>query len=188
MDERELTERSKRGDLSAFNLLVERYQTQVYNLALRILGDMSMAEDATQEAFLSAWRGIRSFRGGSLRAWLLRITSNACYDQVRAARRRPTVSLETLLDPEEPNIPGGSESPEEYALRRELGRTIQQGLASLPFEQRLVVVLSDIQGLSYEEIAQATHTSLGTVKSRLSRGRAGLRDCLRELLPERHRP
>ena len=187
MDEHELIRQSKQGDLDGFNRLVERYQAVVYNLALWMLGNPPAAEDASQDAFLSAWRNIDSFRGGNFRAWLLSITANACRDQLRKLRHNPSISLEEMLV--EPEGLPSSESPEEYAERQEMSEQIQEGLASLPQEQRLAVVLSDIQGLSYEEIALVMSCSLGTVRSRLSRGRAHLRDYLikRELFPHKFR-
>jgi len=187
VDEDELIRGSKEGDLGSFNKLVEIYQRMAYNLALRMLGDSHAAEDATQDAFLSAWRSIGSFRGGNFKAWLLRITANVCRDHLRKLKRRSFTSLEAmLLEPE--GLPS-SESPEDYVLRREIGEQIQKGLASLPSEQRLAVILSDIQGLSYEEMSQVMDCSLGTVRSRLSRGRAQLRDYLveRELFPHKFR-
>jgi len=187
VDENELIRGSKEGDLDSFNRLVESYQRMAYNLALRMLGHSHAAEDATQEAFLSAWRSIGSFRGGNFRAWLLRITTNVCRDHLRKLKRHPLTSLDAM--PLEPEGLSSSESPEDYVLRREIGEHIQRGLASLPLEQRLTVILSDIQGLSYEEIAQVMGCSLGTVRSRLSRGRAQLRDYLveRELFPRKFR-
>ncbi|MBM2827417.1 MAG: polymerase, sigma-24 subunit, subfamily [Dehalococcoidia bacterium] len=191
-DDSDLVHRSQRGDLGSFNLLVERYQGRVFNLALRMLGNSQGADDATQDAFISAYRGIGRFRGGSFRAWILRITANACYDALRAVKRRPTVPLE-VVDTSPQDLPGSSappESPEEYALRQELSRSLQVALSRLPSEQRLVVVLSDIQGYSYEEIAQITRSSLGTVKSRLNRGRSKVREYVlqsRELFPEYQR-
>jgi len=187
VDEDELIRGSKEGDLDSFNRLVESYQRMAYNLALRMLGHSHAAEDATQEAFFSAWRSIGSFRGGNFRAWLLRITANVCRDHLRKLKRHPLTSLDAM--PLEPEGLSSSESPEDYVLRREIGEHIQRGLASLPLEQRLTVILSDIQGLSYEEIAQVMGCSLGTVRSRLSRGRAQLRDYLveRELFPRKFR-
>ena len=176
MEEDELILRSKQGDLEAFNCLVERYQRAVYNLALRMLGQASSADDATQDAFLSAFRGIGKFRGGNFRSWLLRITANACRDQLRSMRRHPTTPLDELvLDYE---VDRGTQSPEDYALGQELGAEIMSAIATLPHEQRLSVILYDIEGLSYEEIAQVMNCSLGTVRSRLSRGRERLRRCL----------
>lgn len=187
MDESEAIAKSQKGDTAAFNELVARYQGMVYNTAYRLLGDPDAAADAAQEAFLSAFQGIKGFRGGSFKVWLLRITTNACYDELRRRQRCPISSLQTLPVPEEEpsSLPGEPEAPEELVLRHETQVIIQQGLLTLPPEQRAVLILSDIQGLSYEEIAQVMRISLGTVKSRLSRARAHLRDYLqaRELLP-----
>ena len=192
-DEASFIERSQRGDLDAFNTLVLAYQGQVYAVCLRMLGSPQPAEDATQETFIAAFRAVSRFRRGSLRAWLLKIAANACYDELRRRRSRPQVPLETPAGEErsaaEPASPG--EPLEERAVRQELARCLEGGLASLPADQRLAVVLRDVQGLAYEEVAEATGASLGTVKSRISRGRSALRDFLLaqgELLPSRFRP
>jgi RNA polymerase sigma-70 factor (ECF subfamily) len=172
MDDTELIRASQDGDLDSFNELVRCYQKMAYNLAFRMLGDAQSAEDATQEAFFSAWKNIRRFRGGSFKAWVLQITANACRDQMRRVKRRPVVPLETLpYDP--PSV--SAESPEDYAIRKELGEHVQRGLTTLSHEQRMAVILCDIQGLSYEEVAEVMECSLGTVKSRLNRGRTQLR-------------
>ena len=192
-EERRLVETARRGDVESFNALVRLYEGRVYNLCYRMLGDGDSAADAAQDAFLSAFRNLRSFRGGSFRSWMLRIATNACYDVLRVRKRRPSVSLDIASDTEDDasplQIPDNAEAPDEFALRRELASAIQHGLASLPEEQRVILILSDIQGLAYEEIAQITDTNLGTVKSRLSRGRARLREVLKagELLPARYR-
>ncbi|HEV2235179.1 MAG TPA: sigma-70 family RNA polymerase sigma factor [Ktedonobacterales bacterium] len=191
-----LVARSQRGEVAAFNLLVARYQDIAYALAYRMLGDAEVAADVTQDGFLSAFRAIRTFRGGPFRAWLLRIISNGCHDYWRAQKRRPTLSLDALTsaepDGEPPHAPVGllaasaAWDPEAAALRGELIALIQHALLGLPPEQRLAVVLSDVQGFAYDEIAAIMATSLGTVKSRIARGRAHLRDTLRahaELLP-----
>ena len=189
-DDAQLVVLSKNGDLSAFNAIVERYQSQVYNLSARILSDRAAAEDVAQETFISAHRAIGGFRGGSLRAWLLRIASNASYDHVRARRRRPEQSLdESFLDPGF-DVPSGDRSLEQQVLSSELGREIQRGIMTLPPDQRAVLVMVDVQGLSYEEAAEAAGISVGTVKSRLSRARSRARDYLRqrkELLPDQFR-
>jgi RNA polymerase sigma factor (sigma-70 family) len=190
MDEQELISRSKDGDVDAFNLLVEQYQRLVYNLALRMLGNTEAAEDASQDTFLSAYKAIGKFRGGSFKSWVLRIAANSCHDKQRVSRRYRIVSLDTLLETDDLPQANNTESPEDYALRRELGRFLNEGLSHLPEDQRLVVILSDVQGLSYEEVAQVTGASLGTVKSRLNRGRTRLRDFLlqrEELLPSKFR-
>lgn len=194
MDEKAFILAAQKGDVSAFNQLVRAYQTLVYRTAYRVLGESAPAEDATQDAFVSAYKHIRSFRGGSFKAWLLRIVTNACYDQLRVKQRRPTASLDAMLvDPDNP-APGADraapESPQEFTERQELGEMIQQGLATLPPDQRVTLVLTDIEGFSYDEVAEATNANLGTVKSRLSRARMALRDYLlaqEELLPSRYR-
>ncbi len=183
-DEAELVERSRRGDLEAFNALVVAYQDRVYNLCLRMLGAPQPAEDATQETFLSAFRNMGRLRGPSLRAWLLRIASNVCIDEIRRARRHPQVSLETPAEDDEPERPSfqvadPAEGPEGLALRGELCEALQGELLRLPDDQRLAVLLCDVEGLSYDEIAATMSSSVGTVKSRISRGRARLREALR---------
>jgi RNA polymerase sigma-70 factor (ECF subfamily) len=192
VDEKALIAAARRGDTHSFNQLVSQYQDMVYNVAYRILGDDQAAADASQETFLSAYQAVAKFKGGSFKAWILRIATNACYDQLRLQKRRPTSSLEAIYTDTDPSshFVNGRESPEEHTLRDELGQTLQRGIATLPPEQRVTLVLSDVQGLSYSEIAQATGASVGTVKSRLSRARARLRDFLleqSELLPARYR-
>ncbi|TAK33836.1 MAG: sigma-70 family RNA polymerase sigma factor [Chloroflexota bacterium] len=186
MDENELIARSQKKDVAAFNVLVERYQQLAYNVALRMLGDVQSAEDATQEAFVSAFEHVKQFRGGSFRSWLLRIVSNACLDMLRSRKRRASVPLDDLpADWDCSPLVADPDTPEEFVLRRELSAQIQRALLELPPDQRAAVILCDLQGLSYDEIAIITASSLGTVKSRISRGRARLRDVLlrdRELL------
>jgi RNA polymerase sigma-70 factor, ECF subfamily len=194
MDDQRLVSAAQHGDVASFNQLVHAYQGIAYHTAFRVLGDAEAASDATQDALVSAFKHIRSFRGGSFKAWLLRIVTNSCYDQLRAKQRKPTTSLDALLlDPDNP-APGlgesRDESPEHHAERQELSSTIQRGLQAMPVEQRVTLVLSDIEGFAYEEIAQITSTNVGTVKSRLSRGRAQLREFMlrqEELLPRSYR-
>ncbi len=194
MDESALIQSARKGDLDAFNTLVLTYQHQVYNLAYRIMGEEAAASDATQEAFVSAYKNLKSFRGGSFKSWLLRIVTNACYDDLRRRKRRPATSLDELTDGEdgeaEFDVPAPDDGPEIIAQRHELASLIQQGITTLPDDQRIVLVLSDVQGMSYDEIASMTNSNLGTVKSRLSRARAKLREYLQgrgELLPEIYR-
>lgn len=189
-DEPQLVDRSRDGDLSAFNAIVERYQSQVYNVSARILGDRHLAEDVAQETFIKAHRSIDGFRGGSLRAWLLRIASNLSLDATRSRKRRPAESLEAASERPGFSVPSDSPGPEQEALRGELREAIQDGIMSLPDDQRAVIVLVDVQGLSYDEAAEAIGSAVGTVKSRLARGRRRLRDALmehRELLPAQFR-
>lgn len=191
MDEAALIQASRDGDLDAFNRLVLAYQDMVYNQAYRMMGEADAAEDASQEAFIAAYRNLANYRGGSFKAWLLRIVTNACYDELRRRKRRPSTPLEPLdEDNEEVESPhwlaDPSESPEEAAERAELGNALQRCLNDLPDEFRTVVVLVDVQGMDYREAAQVVGKPLGTVKSRLARARLRMRDCLQgfwELLP-----
>lgn len=193
VDESALIRQAQSGDIEAFNRLVIAYQKQVYNLAYRLMGDQASAEDATQEAFISAFRGLRGYRGGSFRAWLLRIVRNACYDEFRRRKRRPTTSLEELSPFNGDATPDSigeliheGEGPETATEEAELRRAIEDCLNRLPLDYRTIAVLVDIQGYDYREAATVIGKPLGTVKSRLARARARLRDCLQqywELLP-----
>ncbi len=191
MDEPALIHDAQRGDLNAFNTLVLNYQGIVFNTALRIMGDEDLAADISQDAFISAFRAINSYRGGSFRAWLLRTVTNACYDELRRKKRRPTTPLEPESDDgEDIEVPrwltDPDSSPEDKLDQAELEHAIQHCLENLPTDFRAVVILADIQGLDYTEVAVAVKTRLGTVKSRLARARLRLRECLqgfRELLP-----
>ena len=191
MDEVALIQSAQRGDLDSFNRLVLAYQDLVYSQAYRLIGEDESADDATQNAFISAFHHIGSYRGGSFRAWLLRIVTNACYDELRRRKRRPTVPLEPLdEDGEEVESPrwmiDPSELPEDRLERAELQRAIQHCLDNLPVDFRAAVVMVDVQGLDYFEAAQAIGKPIGTIKSRLARARLRLRDCLQgftELLP-----
>jgi RNA polymerase sigma-70 factor (ECF subfamily) len=191
MDEQALIHHARNGDLDAFNSLVLAYQDRIYHQAYRMLSDPVVAADATQDAFISAYRKLNTYRGGSFLAWLLRIVTNACYDELRRRKRHPTVPLEPK-DNENQEIesprwmvdPG--ESPEEAAERLELGRAIQHCLIRLAPDFRAVAILVDIQGLDYQAAAQVLGCALGTVKSRLARARLSIQDCMRgfqELLP-----
>ena len=191
MEESVLIQDAQHGDLDAFNRLVLAYQNNVYNTALRILGDEELAADASQDAFISAFRSINSFRGGSFKAWLLRTVTNACYDELRRRKRRPSVPLEPMTDDDEeieaPRwLADSSMTPEQKSEADELEHAIQHCLDSLPSDFRTVVVLADLQGLDYSEISTAAKAPLGTIKSRLARARLRMRECLqgfKELLP-----
>lgn len=189
MDESSWIDASRRGDVQAFNRLVIRHQQAAYDLALRMLRDQDSAADATQDAFISAFTHLSQFRGGSFKAWLLRIVLNQVYNRLRKQRRQPSESLEAMsYDEDAPvlHIHDTAPGPEQVALSKELMACIEAGLGTLPPDQRAAVILSDIQGMGYDEIASVTGTSLGTVKSRLSRGRMAMRGYLAdhvELLP-----
>ncbi len=192
MDEALMIRYATQGDLDAFNRLVVEYQDMAYHVAYRLMGDRAAAEDVTQEAFISAYRNVRSYRGGSFKAWLMRIVTNASYDELRRQKRRPTIPLEPVGGEEDEDIespawladPG--EAPEEAAARAELSEAIQQCLNELDADFRAVVVMVDVEGMDYSEVAVAINKPLGTVKSRLARARSRLQECLqafRELLP-----
>jgi RNA polymerase sigma-70 factor (ECF subfamily) len=193
MDETYLIKQAQAGDVNAFNTLVLHYQDVVYNVAYRIMGEPAGAADAAQEAFISAYRSLNHFRGGNFKGWLLRIVTNACYDEFRRRKRRPQSSLDEVVEDNESSTLLVSESalgPEKYQEQAELVRALENCLDDLPEDQRTVTVLCDIEGYDYNEIASITAASLGTVKSRLSRARAKLRDCLQlagELLPAEYR-
>lgn len=174
---------AQKGDLPSFNAIVARHERAVYSLCLRLLRDTAGAEDAAQEAFIKAWTAIATFKGGLVRPWLLRIATNRCYDILRAKARRPADSLDAELFEVEPvwtsqSSPG--DDPEYHAARTELSSHLERILDQLPDDQRIVVILSDIHGYPYEEIATITGAAVGTVKSRLSRARGKLRDILRD--------
>jgi RNA polymerase sigma-70 factor (ECF subfamily) len=195
MDENALVESARKGDLDAFNRLVLAYQDLAFNVAARMLTDSDLAADVTQTAFLSAYRSLDSFRGGSFKSWVMRMVTNACYDELRRRQRRPTIPLEPVDDDDEEIespawMADEAASPEEELERAELDRAIQQCLRGLDDDFRAVVVIVDIQGMDYLEAAAVLNKPLGTVKSRLARARLKLRDCLHhfwELLPSAFR-
>lgn len=191
MDETALISQARDGDLTSFNSLIIKYQDMAFNLASRMLGDDDLAADVTQIAFISAYRNLDNFRGGSFRAWVMRMVTNACYDEFRRKKRHPTVSLEPVNeDDDELDSPAwladSSNSPEEAIERAELGKALQNCLSGLPDDFRSVVLMVDIEGMDYQEASDAIGKPLGTVKSRLARARLRMRECLRdywELLP-----
>ena len=172
------------GDTDAFEALVTAYQKQVYNLALRTVGNEEDAADMTQEAFLRAYRSLGSFRGDSkFSVWLYRLTTNICIDFLRTRGRRPTVSLTAADEDEEPqelDVADDRFDPVQSLERAELRRAVQRGLASLPEDYRRILMLRELSGLSYAEIGQVLRLEEGTVKSRLFRARKKLCDFLRK--------
>jgi RNA polymerase sigma-70 factor (ECF subfamily) len=179
-DEEAVVARAMAGDRSAFAQLMQHYQSACYGLAWRLLGDADQAADATQDAFIHAYDAIAKFRGGLFRSWMLRITANASYDILRRAQRRPTTSLP---DPDEgeaelPDL--AAVNPVAEAARTELYYHLEIALRRLPEDQRTAVVLCDVYGMDYNEVAATTDSALGTVKSRIHRGRLRLRELLAE--------
>ncbi len=195
MDEIALVQDARKGDLDAFNRLVLAYQDLAFSVAMRMLSDSDIAEDVTQTAFLSAYRNLDSFRGGSFKAWVMRMVTNACYDELRRRQRHPTTPLEPVDDEDDTIespawIADDGPSPEAELDRRELNRALQRCLQGLDDEFRAVVIMVDVQGMDYLEVSTALNKPLGTIKSRLARARLKLRDCLHgfwELLPSTFR-
>ena len=186
-DDQEIVQLILAGDTDAFNVLVDRYQARAYNLCLRMLGDGDAAADVAQDAFISAYRHLPSLRG-EFRPWLMRIVANACRDALRSQKRRPTVSMDISRDEDDGpglQIADSADGPEDALIHREFQQAIFTALRSIPDDQREVIVLSDIEGRSYQEIADITGINIGTVKSRLNRARLRMRELLTaaELFP-----
>ena len=181
-DDEALVRAAQHGDLDAFNRLVRTYERQAYAVALRLMRRPELAEDATQDAFIQAYRALDTFRGGSFRAWLMRIVTNRCYDVLRSATRRAADSLDDQMFEAEPHWSSiaAPDDPVGRATQAELGRLLEGALARLPNDQRLAVILCDVQGYAYEEAAEIMNVAIGTVKSRLSRARSALRAMIRE--------
>jgi len=176
------------GDAAVFGALVEKYQGLAYSIAYRTLQDAGAAGDAVQDSFVKAYRALHQFQGVSFKSWFMRIVVNTCYDIVRSSHWRNTESLGDLPveDENAASLIDEAESPHEHAERVELSAWIEAAIAQLPADQRMALVLCDVHGHTYEEIAEMTGQAMGTVKSRISRARSRLRDILLrkpELLP-----
>lgn len=193
IEEAETIAAAQRGDLAAFNRLVTAYQGLAYSVAYRTLQNPDSAADAVQDSFVKAYKAIAAFQGGSFKSWIIRIVANTCYDLLRTRQHRMTDSLEDLPVDEDQTtqLEDPAESPAAFAERMELSALIEQSIAALPADLRLVLTLCDVHGYSYEEIAEMAQLPMGTVKSRISRARARIRDLLLrqpELLPAAFRP
>lgn len=195
VEESILIEKAVKGDLEAFNHLVLKYQDMAFNVAYRIMADHAAAADTTQEAVISMYRKLDTYRGGSFKSWFLRIVTNACYDELRRNRRRPTVPLEPITD--EGEVVESAEwmedeaaGPEERMSGREVEAAIQHCLGGLEEKFKIVIIMVDISGEDYESVAQIIGRPIGTVKSRLARARQKMQKCLQgfgELLPDKYR-
>jgi RNA polymerase sigma-70 factor, ECF subfamily len=176
--DRALVEQALRGELDAFNRLVELYQDYLFAMTVRVVGDRDTAADAVQEAFFSAYRNLARFRGDSFRSWLTRIAINAATDILRQRKRRPADPYPEWEDDSWQPPSDESENPERTAIDRSRSRVIAHALQQVTVDQRNAIVLYDVEGYDYQEIADMTGVSLGTVKSRIHRGRLALRDLL----------
>ncbi len=184
MTEQELVARAKAGDENAFEQLMLDNQTRIYNLTLRMTGNPDDALDLAQEAFLNAWKGLKFFKGDSaFSTWLYRLATNACLDHLRKQKRRQDIWLPQLADEEDdslPDVPDERYRPDTELEKRERLETLQQGLSKLSDEHRQVLVMRELEGLSYQEIGDVLDLEAGTVKSRISRARLALRKILLE--------
>jgi RNA polymerase sigma-70 factor (ECF subfamily) len=175
-EEAQLIKLSQQGSAEAFNALIECYRKEALNIAFRMLGNLPDAEDVCQTAWLSAWKSIKNFRGGSFRAWIFSIVSNACLDEFRKRKRKRTMET-TITDFLQPSTDCGID---DMVLTREKVEAVQKALLLLPYEQRLAVILRVYGDLNYEEISRVMHCPAGTVRSRLNRGLHRLRDLLQD--------
>jgi RNA polymerase sigma-70 factor (ECF subfamily) len=176
--DRALVERAIAGDLDAFNQLVTLYQDYLFSLVVRVVNDRDAANDALQEAFFSCYKNISRFRGDSFRSWMTRIALNAATDILRYRKRRPADPFPEWEDDSWQPPAGADASPEREAVRRNTASILSKALAQITSDQRAAILLYDVEGFDYQEIADITHVSLGTVKSRIHRGRLALRDLL----------
>jgi RNA polymerase sigma-70 factor (ECF subfamily) len=176
--DRALVEQAVGGDLEAFNQLVAEYQDYLFALVVRVVGDRDSAADAVQEAFFSCYRNLARFRGDSFRSWLTRIALNAATDILRQRKRRPADPYPEWEDDGWQPPAGADASPERQALRRSAARALAEALDQITSDQRAAIILYDVEGYDYAEIAVMTSVSLGTVKSRIHRGRLALRELL----------
>ncbi len=182
-EDQALIERSRRGDINAFDQLVRRYERSVFNTAYRLTGSYDDASDIAQEAFVRAWNNLKSFRGDSaFSTWIYRIVTNVFLDDRKRKRARPSRSLEEEMELDESSVARQFEDPapgpEALAEGDERRRLLERAISTLPEAQRVMVVLYHTQGLAYDEIAEITGLPMGTVKSRLNRARLALRDKL----------
>jgi RNA polymerase sigma-70 factor, ECF subfamily len=179
VNDRDLVGRARQGDREAFAQLIMQYQVPLYNMTLRMVGGREDAADIAQEAFLRAWEKIRTLRDAPFKSWLFQIAANLCYDHFRRGRRYGLMPEEDQTS----NVVGlgiTMPDPQERAEANERNRLVREGIQALDHDMRLAIILRDVNGLAYEEIAAVLRVPLGTVKSRIARGRAQLQERLQQ--------
>jgi RNA polymerase sigma-70 factor, ECF subfamily len=179
MDDRDLVGRARRGDREAFTQLIMQYQVPLYNMALRMVGGREDAADIAQEAFLRAWEKIRTLRDAPFKSWLFQIAANLCYDHFRRGRRYGVMPEEDQTS----NVVGlgiAMPDPQERAEANERHRLVRESIAALDHDMRVAIILRDVNGMAYEEIAGVLRVPLGTVKSRIARARAQVQERLQQ--------
>jgi RNA polymerase sigma-70 factor (ECF subfamily) len=182
-NEREIIEKCRSGDKNAFEILVKHYEKKVYNMTYRMLGNKEDALDVSQEVFIKIYKSIRSFKGeSSFSTWLYRLVTNTCLDEIRKRKGKKLYSIDKPVETEfgevNRDLIDDSNGPEEQACKMEIQEIVQKAICQLPEEQRIIIILRDIQGFSYKEMAEILQCSMGTVKSRLNRGRLALKGIL----------
>ncbi len=185
-NEKDIIEKCKLGDNDAFEILIKNYDKKVYNMIYRIIGNKEDAFDLTQEVFIKVYKSIRNFRGdSSFSTWLYRLATNTCFDENRRKQNKKTYSLDKPIETElgqlKRDFPDDINTPDEILIKKEMQNLVQKAISMLPEEQRVMIVLRDIQGFSYKEISETLQCSMGTVKSRINRGRLALKNILESL-------
>jgi RNA polymerase sigma-70 factor (ECF subfamily) len=182
-DDRDLVGRSRRGDREAFTQLIVQYQIPLYNMALRMVGRPDDAADIAQEAFLRAWEKIRTLRDAPFKSWLFQIAANLCYDHFRRGRRYGVMPDDDQTSHHTSKVLGlgsATPDPQERAEANERTRLVRDSIAALEHDMRLAIILRDVNGMAYDEIAAVLRVPLGTVKSRIARARAQVQDRLQQ--------
>jgi len=185
-NEKDIIEKCKLGDNNAFEILIKNYDKKVYNMIYRIMGNKEDALDLTQEVFIKVYKGISTFRGdSSFSTWLYRLATNTCFDENRKKKNKKTHSLDKPIETEygefKRDLRDDTYNPDEMLIKKEIQNLVQKAISMLPEEQRVMIVLRDIQGFTYKEISEILQCSMGTVKSRISRGRLALKNILESL-------
>jgi RNA polymerase sigma-70 factor (ECF subfamily) len=181
MDDRDLVGRARRGDREAFTQLIMQYQVPLYNMTLRMVSRPDDAADITQEAFLRAWEKIRTLREAPFKSWLFQIAANLCYDHFRRGKRYGVMPEEDQASNQTSNILGiATPDPQQRAEANERTRLVRDSIQALDHDMRIAIILRDVNGMAYEEIAAVLRVPLGTVKSRIARARAQVQELLQQ--------